>query len=79
MKRNRRSNRRHAGLSLLKRALMACLILWLTYGAVPAAFAIKVASEPNKQKPVFQWIFSIVMVGLVCAVAFKNPKRSHQS
>ena len=50
----------------------------LLNGAAATAFAVHVASSPEKQKPVFQWIFALVMVGLVCAVAFKNPKRSHQ-
>jgi hypothetical protein len=58
---------------------MAGAVLWLTYGAVPTAWAINRAGEPNPQKPIFQWLFSVVMVGLICAIAFKNPKRSHQA
>lgn len=54
------------------------LILTWLHGAAPAAFAVHVANSPQNQKPVFQWIFALVMVGLICAVAFKNPKRSHQ-
>jgi len=46
---------------------------------VPLALAVTTARPPEKQKPIFQWIFTIVMFGLVCAVAFKHAKRSHQS
>ena len=41
--------------------------------------AVDMASNPDAQKPVFQWLFSLVMVGVVCVVAFKNPKRTHQA
>ena len=68
-----------AGWGRLKGLLVGGALVWLAHGAVPAALAVQVAGDPQKQKPVFQWIFTLVMVGLVCAVAFKNPKRSHQS
>jgi len=68
-----------AGGVRIRRALLAAALLWMAYGAVPLALAVHQAADPEKQKPVFQWIFSLVMIGLVCAVAFKNPKRSHQS
>lgn len=54
------------------------LALGLFHSAAATALAVHQAASPEKQKPVFQWIFALVMVGLVCAVAFKNPKRSHQ-
>ncbi len=65
--------------SRIRRALTACTVLWCTWGAIPLALAVNHPPEPEKQKPLFQWLFAAVMVGLVCAVAFKNPKRSHQA
>lgn len=43
------------------------------------AMAVNKASEPEKEKPIYQWVFSLLMVVLVLAIAFKNPKRSHQT
>ncbi|MFH0981034.1 MAG: hypothetical protein V2A79_05795 [Planctomycetota bacterium] len=75
----RRYNQLHDGWRRVKHLLIAAGVLWLTSGALPLAVAVNRASDPKPEKPIFQWLFSVVMVGLVCAVAFKNPKRSHQS
>ena len=79
MARDQRRSQRRTGLARARRALAACTILWMTCGAVPAAMAVDVASNPDAQKPIFQWLFSLVMVGVVCVIAFKNPKRTHQA
>lgn len=55
------------------------LVLILVHHTAAAAMAVHQASDPKPEKPVFQWIFALVMAGLIAAVAFKNPKRSHQS
>ena len=65
--------------SWTSRIMVVCAAWWMMWGAVPVAQALDTASNPEKQSPVFQWIFSLVITGLVLAVAFKNPKRSHQN
>ena len=79
MARDRAWNQRRAGPGRIQRALAACAFLCLTGGAVPAAMAVDMAASPDTEKPLFQWLFSLVMIALVCVIAFKNPKRSHQS
>ena len=59
--------------------IVAAAACWAAYGAIPAAWAINRANEPPAQKPIFQWLFSVIMIALICAIAFKNPKRQHQS
>ena len=54
-------------------------LIFAFQAAVPAALAVHQAPDPEPQKPIFQWVFALVMVGMICAIAFKNPKRSHQS
>ena len=76
---NRRTEGRRTGLGRITHAVVACVVLCFAHGAVPVAWAVQRASEPKPEKPIFEWIFSLVMVGLVCVVAFKNPKRSHKS
>ena len=79
MARDTRPNRQRSWPRRIKQAAAACTFFWLAHGAVPLALAVTTARPPEKQKPIFQWIFTIVMFGLVCAVAFKHAKRSHQS
>jgi hypothetical protein len=54
------------------------LALWITWSWVPLAIAQKVTKGPAKPtKPFLPWIAAIVLAGLCCAIAFKNPKRTH--
>lgn len=46
---------------------------------VPTALAAQEASPPDVEKPWLQWLLVLAFVGLCCAVAFKNPKRSHMT
>ena len=55
----------------------ATLAAGMTWAWVPIVLAQEVVKEPTPTKPVFQWLFAIGMALLCCAIAFKNPKRSH--
>ncbi|UCG16891.1 MAG: hypothetical protein JSV19_02420 [Phycisphaerales bacterium] len=54
--------------------ILAAGIAWTW---VPIVLAQQPVKEPSPSKPVFQWLFAIGMTLLCCAIAFKNPKRSH--
>lgn len=43
----------------------------------PAASAQAEAIIREEKKPLKQWIAFLVFSGLVVAIAFKNPKRTH--
>lgn len=54
----------------------ACVALG---GFVPRAIAQAEAAIGEQPTPIKQWIAVLVFVGLLVAIACKNPKRSHQS
>ncbi len=43
------------------------------------AFAQRPTSVPGEDKGLMQWLVAVVLVGLVVATAFMNPKRTHQT
>ena len=46
---------------------------------VSAAWAEAEAAPPETEKPWRQWLFVVLFVALCCGIAFKNPKRTHQT
>jgi hypothetical protein len=50
-----------------------------TWAWVPCAMANEVTKNgpSDAGRPVYQWIAAIVFAALCCAIAFKNPRRSH--
>jgi hypothetical protein len=46
--------------------------------AIPAAqvWALVETKGPPESKPFLQWIITLVVVGAIAAIAFKNAKRS---
>ncbi|MHC4067288.1 MAG: hypothetical protein ACYSUI_22680 [Planctomycetota bacterium] len=63
----------------LGRRATATLVVLLAYTGVPQALAEQRASPPEQESPWLQWLLVLVFAALCCAVAFKNPKRSHMS
>ena len=51
-----------------------CLCTW-NVASSPAQAEAPIREE---KKPVKQWICVVVFAGLIGAIAFKNPNRSHQ-
>ncbi|HEY3244313.1 MAG TPA: hypothetical protein VGM03_13285 [Phycisphaerae bacterium] len=51
---------------------MLCSATW-----VAAQTPVNPPDPPDK--PVWQWIFTVIFAGVLGAIAFWNPKRSHQS
>jgi hypothetical protein len=45
----------------------------------PALLAQKPAASPESEGGYIQWLVALGLVGLVCATAFMNPKRTHQT
>jgi len=43
------------------------------------AWAAEEATLPDADKPWLQWLCLLGFMGLCCAIAFKNPKRSHMT
>ena len=60
------------------RAALAVAIL-PTLIDVSAALAEQQTTPPDPEKPLWQWLILVGFIALCCAVAFKNPKRSHMS
>lgn len=63
----------------LKTAVGAVLATWLVAVGSSVARAATEASPPEDSKPWLQWICMLAFVALCCAIAFKNPKRSHMT
>ncbi|MCP4593566.1 MAG: hypothetical protein GY842_22745 [bacterium] len=79
MKKNSAQPERTSPPGWFKRASSVCVAMWLACAGVPTAWAVHTAGDPPKEKALFQWIFGAAMIALVCAIAFKNPKRTHHS
>lgn len=63
----------------LKTAVGAVLATWLVAVGSSVARAATETSPPDDSKPWLQWICMLAFVALCCAIAFKNPKRSHMT
>ncbi|MCP4248759.1 MAG: hypothetical protein GY778_17080 [bacterium] len=65
--------------SRLGRWIRAATVVLATLGGASVAWAEETTSPPEADKPLWQWVCMLGFVVLCCAVAFKNPKRSHMS
>ena len=59
--------------------LAAILAAWAFQFAPPLARAAEEASPPEETSRWLEWVCMLAFAALCCAVAFKNPKRSHQT
>lgn len=59
------------------RAVLAA-VLALLFCAAPAS-AQKEARPPEAKTPLLQWATVLLGSGFIIAIAFKNPRRTHQT
>ncbi len=55
----------------------AVLATWVLFMIPAPAHAETTTSPPTPGVPWLEWLLVFAFVGLCCAIAFKNPKRSH--
>ena len=70
-------SRRHAGRCRIR--LLAIPVAWAFQLAPRLARAAEEASPPEETSRWLEWVCMLAFAALCCAVAFKNPKRSHQT
>jgi hypothetical protein len=58
-------------------AITALVICW-THVCAPPVLAQVEASPPSESSSWLQWVCLVGFALLCCAIAFKNPKRTHQ-
>ncbi len=67
----------HAG--RFRTSPVAILAAWAFQFAPRLARAAEEASPPAETSRWLEWLCMLAFAALCCAIAFKNPKRSHQT